>query len=461
MLIALPTLIISATTLILICLFLLKLSRSPLDAPALSAYLLILNLLLPSIIMGAGITNPPYYLKGAHIDNAYLTLTLANATFYLASIASVCFLNMFHTHNQLHRPLYKLTPQNYKKTLKTVLALTAITALFNLSLLISSGSFSETMKLIRDGDLLSGHMYLRIIYILPIYISSALLSASMLLRHQRQNINLTPSITLFIINLIIVSVSGDRDQILGPILIILFTHQILIKKRGLAALALIAFATLLSLGSMAEIRQSIRDGKTLDTAISDLSSVPAKVAQRIGESHRVSSSLKLSENPNWLAGNQPFDDYRLGIMAIIPRSIWESKPTVVKSGARVKQLIQKEQYSGGGWPLLPAPLALYNGGVPALILFGSITGLLLFLTQVYFRDHKENPFSLMLLFVISLKLIGEGFRPSFLTNTFIFVLPFIALFLALKIKKKYINPHNDRPSTKEITEAQKHHNVLE
>lgn len=401
------------------------------DIPALTGYWLLLTI-VPAVVawcydvggqrgLGTGVDTVGAMAAASGIFGAfYASLILA---YWLAKPYSHLFAELC--------PRFSLSRRSQSILTGVTILLTGVNLALIAGLIIQLGGFFNTLVAIRAGAL-SGHLYSKTVFIASAYLPAALFSGWLLLRGQEElGASRTRGVSLaglLLLNLSAVAVTGDRDLVAGPLLLILLTHFVFRRGWGPLRLGFLLLPFLLLFAYGQHVRQEIRNSALDGSAVVWTLPAPSLISD-FASTTRLNASLSVIENDG-----VPFEDYLMGLIGVVPRSLWADKPERITSGARIKDDILGMRNAGGGWPVWPPVLAFRNGGLLSVLLIGGLSGLVLVAATMAYGDYPRNPYSMMMVIIFVSKIVGGGLRSSFFSNVILFIAPFIFLSWMTRLK---------------------------
>jgi hypothetical protein len=417
------------TLLSIIALYLLA-ARSWLDVSAITAYYLTFNMLGAAVY----VLLPGYPERGL-TDSVYLgaDLPLLAAVmwlFYGAALLTLFLLSPWRP--AFRRTLPRLAPDG--QAVRTLFwlgtLLVAVSLAVNLGLLARLGGVGQAINAYHGGNVPALNL-VRPILIASAYVPATALAAMIKLQADgtaafgRAQVAMAALVT--VLGMASIGLTGDRDTMFAPVLILLTTYLVMVRGWGMVRFGVIAVLVLAMVGPAAMVREGLKKGTFEWDMIGDgLESVVVRVSTN---TIPLNTSLSVMEaTGDWRAGEYGLADYALSTIAVIPRYVWTAKPDYGGSGQRFKGMINETDASSG-WPAYPPVLALYNGGLMAVVVAGFLTGLGTLVVQSVYGDAKRNPLALTVSVLIVLKVLGMGFRDSSIFNFLIYLLPLMGLVL--------------------------------
>ncbi len=134
------------------------------------------------------------------------------------------------------------------------------------------------------------------------------------------------------------------------------------------------------------------------------------------------------------------EDFKVGALGVVPRSIWPGKPQDVAPGSWFRQVYQPEKVNG--WPMGAAALWYLNFGWPGLLLGGLLSGLVIGAVSAAQRRKPDNGFNSAAGVAIGVFVIALGVESGWLVSAVTWLVP---LWLAARYLS--IPDRSDSPSS--------------
>ena len=132
---------------------------------------------------------------------------------------------------------------------------------------------------------------------------------------------------------------------------------------------------------------------------------------------------------NWFFGQgyRYGEDFLLGLIGIIPRSLWEGKPEMVDPGIWFSnQFITGATY---GWPISNIGEWWFNFSILGVLIGGAFSGLLYKSISYRYRNYEVQPLSWFVLFFIATRILPLGYSTSTPMYLILNLVPLYLLFL--------------------------------
>lgn len=102
------------------------------------------------------------------------------------------------------------------------------------------------------------------------------------------------------------------------------------------------------------------------------------------------------------------EDFLVGVLGIVPRSLWESKPEVIHFGTWLKEYYLGDR--AGGWPVTTVGQWYANFSYGGIVLGGIVAGGLYRALQHRYADFHRNPWAFVFMFAMVFDVIPGGWN---------------------------------------------------
>lgn len=130
------------------------------------------------------------------------------------------------------------------------------------------------------------------------------------------------------------------------------------------------------------------------------------------------------------------EDYSNGVIGLVPRALWEDKPTDIVPGKWFRQVYEPNKING--WPMGAGALWYLNFGWPGLMLGGIFSGFVLGAVAAAQRRMPRNGFNTAVGVVIGVYVLGLGWDNETLIRAVIWLGPLylVARYVAPKARRR-------------------------
>ncbi len=349
-------------------------------------------------------TGDAFMLQGIILAVYYVTIALGFLVFY----ANGTFKGMF--------PDYRAPRSDFMAVIGiTVIAVITLSVALIPFFMAGQDIFS-TIDLIRNQSFFSGFSFLIQIPLVGLFIISAYLLDLIGRKRAGRNIpNGLISYVWFIYSLVLLLsfLFGGKGIIVFPLAAFVITYFLQVRKQSLVSLALpIVALALLIIGMQAVRVFVVMEAKqdpvefTYGALGFDLLDGNLLYIDSLGDKHTTNTG----------------QDFYLGALNLVPRSVWEDKPEYIDPGGRFR--MEVEQKEGlGAWPVMHFNVWYANFGWIGVCMGGLLSGLILAALAKQYGDCRDNPYSSVFLLMIVFKVTTFGIGHDFLAEYVLWVMP--------------------------------------
>jgi|GEM_PF-2176235 len=245
-------------------------------------------------------------------------------------------------------------------------------------------------------------------------------------RAGRWHVNNTLLYTVFFMGFIAVLTTilyGDRDQVMFYFVFTVLGFSLFVKKLPMLALGVFGAFSVWGLSFMQVMRLKLW-GHDLE-----FDSIIRQFSAALNMDFYDKTLLMLYHYPT--GGFRAGQDYALGFLGVIPRSIWQNKPQFVDPGAWFRSQFYPEQSSG--WPLTITAEWFMNFSWFGVLAGGLISGILYTGINSRYRDFTTNPLAFMLLFILAIRVFPLGYKATVPQYIILWWIPIIVCMVFLRI----------------------------
>jgi hypothetical protein len=137
------------------------------------------------------------------------------------------------------------------------------------------------------------------------------------------------------------------------------------------------------------------------------------------------------------------EDFRTGVLGLVPRLVWDDKPEVIAPGRWFRQVYEPEKVNG--WPMGAGGLWYLNFGWPGIVLGGMLSGLALGVVSAAQLRSPDSGFNTGIAVAVGVYVLGLGIDSDFLVRCILWLLP-------LWVIARFVTPRGD-PRLPEVTDG--------
>lgn len=364
-----------------------------------------------------------FYMFGVHKDNSYLDLInfpnalLLQGVLFLGFIFSTIFGYKVFEKSGLGKSLFP--SYNYPKSNLLLLIGILVLTIMGLGVaaipITQTGSFIGAIDLVRHGKFYAG-----LTFVTQFIRFGGLLSVAFLIyliqqkREGRHVSGLIKLVLLFvIINLMTGMVMGGKNYVIYPIAFGAIAYTIVSTTKPLAklivpAILIISLAVLLQIGRVTLVKGGSNNffEYTYGGLGFDVMDLTILYNGSLDTVHKTDLA----------------EDFYIGLLGVVPRSLWAGKPEEITAGGRFKKSISSE--AQGAWPVFGYNQWYGNFGWIGIFAGGALTGLLLQAMEKAYGGNRNDPFSIIIMLTLLLVwLTPTGIQNTIFISYIMYVIP--------------------------------------
>jgi oligosaccharide repeat unit polymerase len=404
----------------------LNLSKERFDAFALYIYFFSLLFMGRHAMLMFGFDVPyPEYLFSFDVDSYRLLALFMVSIWLLFFLLIAC----------LYRPgpnsfVMKLLPQAPEQPHLGVLAIPCV-LLFLCSLAVVAYpislygfDFAVISYQIRIEKIFSGISFLQFLGPMGSYLIVAWIFAYLKLKRNTNSkaskLAIIGMLSMAFISTLSTLLMGERDQFAFFIVFVALSYSLFYKRVSTATLGILASLIITYMIIAGWMRMNLW-GFNLEA-----DSLARRITQGLNMDVYDKFILLLH---TWQSQREPYrlgEDYILGFLGAIPRSLWPEKPEHVAPDIMLRHYFEPEMPSG--WPFTPVGEFWLNFGWPGLVLGAILTGIIYVSIQQRYKNYTANPFSFMFMYLMVTRIFMLGYMTTSPMGYVLWIVPLILIF---------------------------------